>query len=203
MAIDRVECRARIEIGSLSVSTPYVQSFNVRLQRGQVSSFDATLKVSHGEVNSAITGDNVKIYAGSLSKGVRLIYTGIVRNAKISPCFDDPKYVILSIGGSDIMSTLNGKKYTRRCRSTRAAWTAITSVNRRGLKSGKFAYKNEPVLETNHGKLNNEQPNTYYNAGGGSTKLNIANVDAGSNSNGVPLLVEIVQKETEEETTVA
>ena len=46
MAIERVKVRARIDIGGLSVSTPFVQSFNVRKQRGQISTFDASLKVT-------------------------------------------------------------------------------------------------------------------------------------------------------------
>jgi len=202
MAIQRVEVRARIVVGSLSISTPYVQSFNVRLQRGQLSSFDATLKISHDEVNSSITGDNIKIYAGSKASGIDLIYTGIVRNAKISPCFDDPKYVILNVGGSDILSTLNGKKYTRRCRSTRATWVAITSVSRRGLKSGKFAYHNEPVIDINHGQLNADNPNTYYNAETPATNINPTQVNSGITADSVPLRVEIQTpraSDTEEE----
>lgn len=140
MAIERVKIRARVEIegSSLNVSTPFVQSFSVRKQRGQISTFDASLKVSHEEVDGPITGVWVKIYAGTEST-IELIFTGVCRSAKISPCYDDPKYVILSIAGSDILANLQNRKYTRRCRSSQAAWVEITNVTREGLRTGKFS----------------------------------------------------------------
>lgn len=161
MAIEMIKIRARIEIGSLRVETPYVQSFNVRKQRGQVSTFDASLKVSHDTVGGLSTGSEVRIYAGS-SNSIKLIFTGICRNAKISPCYDDPKYVILSVGGADSLSFLAGKKYTRRCRSTQSTWVSITGVVREGLKSGKFAYTNEPTLEITSGEIQKADALTAY-----------------------------------------
>lgn len=161
MTIERVKVRATVQIGNLSVSTPYVQSFNVRKQRGQVSTFDAALKVSHDEVSGTITGGPVVISAGKDSAS-EVIFTGICRMAKISPCYDDPKYVILSIGGADQMSLLQGKRYTRRCRSSRSTWVAITDVVRDGLKSGKFAYTSEPTITIDGGQLNKESNVTAY-----------------------------------------
>jgi len=145
MAIERIKVRAKVEIGNLNVVTPFVQAFNVRKQRGQISSFDATLKVSHDEVGGAITGDAVKIYAG-VDAANDLIFTGICRSAKMSPCYDDPKYVLLSISGADILSLLQGKKYTRRCRSSKSTWMAITGVIREGLKSGKFTAETNTII---------------------------------------------------------
>lgn len=145
MAIEMIKIRAEVIVGRLSVETPYVQSFNVRKQRGQVSSFDASLKVSHDEISGTITGGNVVIKAGEGSAS-ETIFTGICKVAKISPCYDDPKYVILTISGVDQLSLLQGKRYTRRCRSTSSTWVAITSVVRSGLKSGKFSYTNEPMI---------------------------------------------------------
>jgi hypothetical protein len=197
MAIDRIECRATVSVGGLSVSTPFVQSFSVRKQRGQISTFDASLKVSHSEVNSAITGDSVKIYAGSLDTGTPLIFTGIVRQAKISPCFDDPKYVILSISGADVLSLLNGKKYTRRCRSSKAAWAAITSVARKGLKSGKFAYKNESVMRVDSGELNKESALSVFQANNQDNTVTAAVPGQTTESAAVGLRVEIVDDTTD------
>jgi len=145
MAIEMVKIRAKVSVGRLSVETPYVQSFNVRKQRGQVSSFDASLKVSHDEISGAITGGNVVISAGEGSAS-EVIFTGMCKVAKISPCYDDPKYVILRISGVDQLSLLQGKRYTRRCRSTTSTWVAIMGVVRTGFKSGKFAYNNEPKI---------------------------------------------------------
>jgi N-acetylmuramoyl-L-alanine amidase len=156
MSIEMVKCRATVVVGGTSVSTPYVQSFNVRKQRGQVSTFDATVKIAYDAISESSAGGPVVIYAGAGGAN-KLIFTGVCRQAKISPCFDDPYYVILSISGGDTLSLLNGKKYTRRCRASLAAWVGITGVVREGLRSGKFAYSNEPTIITDGGKteLNN------------------------------------------------
>ena len=146
MAITRVKCRARVDIAGITVLTPFVQSFNVRKQRGQVSTFDVTLKIPAGSSSSLLGGGDVRIYAGE-NNASNLIFTGICRSAKISPCYDDPYYVILSASGADKLILLQGKKFTRRCRATKAAWCAITGVTRQGLRSGKFSYTTEPVIE--------------------------------------------------------
>jgi hypothetical protein len=151
MSIEMVKCRATVSIGGVNVSTPYVQSFNVRKQRGQVSTFDASLKVNGTSIGSSLTGGSVVISAGT-DGSKKTIFTGICRQAKVSPCFDDPAYVILSISGADALSLLHGKKYTRRCRETLAAWVGITGVVREGLRSGKFAYIHEPTIFTNGGE---------------------------------------------------
>ena len=161
MAIEQIKIRATVIIGSLSVSTPFIQSFNVRKQRGQVSTFDATLKVSNDEVSGVITGGAVQIYAGQ-EGAPPIIFSGICRAAKISPCYDDPKYVLLSISGADQMSLLNGKRYTRRCRATKSTWVAITGVTRKGLKAGKFAYTSEPTIKLDDGILNTEDNVTAH-----------------------------------------
>jgi hypothetical protein len=155
MSIEMVKCRATVSVASVDVSTPYVQSFNVRKQRGQVSTFDASLKVNGSSVGGDMTGGPVVISAGT-DGSKKTIFTGICRQAKVSPCYDDPAYVILSISGADALSLLQGKKYTRRCRSSRAAWVGITGVVREGLKSGKFAYTHEPTITTNPGSQYNK-----------------------------------------------
>lgn len=158
MAITQVKCRAEVSVGGITVVTPYVQSFNVRKQRGQVSTFDASLKVPAGTAGT-LTGGDVTIRAGEGS-ATNLIFTGICRSAKVSPCFDDPQYVMLSISGADKLSLLQGKKFTRRCRSTASSWASITGVVRKGLKSGKFAYNTESNFDINGGTLNKEDPTT-------------------------------------------
>lgn len=151
MAITRVKCRAKIDVAGLVVETPFVQSFSVTKQRGQVSTFSASLKVPAGAA-SGMAGGQVKIWAGEGSAD-NLIFSGMCRTAKISPCFDDPYYVIISISGMDNLIMLQGKKFTRRCRATDSAWCAITGVTRKGLRSGKFAYNTEPVITMNDGQL--------------------------------------------------
>jgi hypothetical protein len=151
MPISRVKVRAKITIGSLIVETPFIQSFNVNKQRGQVGTMSASLKVNQEEINGPVAGDNIKVFAGK-EGDMPQIFTGIVKSAKISPCFDDPSYVIMSLTAADLMIMLRNKIYTRRCRATKASWTAITGVVRRGLKSGKFTYNTEPVIFKDAGK---------------------------------------------------
>lgn len=171
MAIKRVKCRAKIEFvgANLTVRTPFVQSFNVTKTRAAASSFDASLKIPSNQIADSIISSEVSIYAGSItgtdSVGGSLstlpkIFTGYVRQAKISPCYDDPDYVILSISGSDALSLLQGKKYTRRCRSTASNFVSITGVTRKGLKSGKFTRATEPIVEMDDGELNQDLPVT-------------------------------------------
>lgn len=143
--ITEVPVRAKISIGSFYVETPYILSFNVNISRGQISTFDAVLKVEGAAVRGQITGDFCKIAAG-VGSPRNTIYQGVIKKAKISPCWDDPKFVILHIAGEDILSNLRGKKFTRRCRGNQSSWASITGVVRPGLKSSKFIYQNDPTM---------------------------------------------------------
>lgn len=136
MGIDLVQIRAIITIGSLIVKTPYIQSFNVRKSRGQPSSFDATLKVPYSDVGDLVNG-LVVIKAGTNEKKNK-IFTGIVKKVTISPCWDDPGYIILKISGTDILSNLKNKEYSRRCRASKSTWISIDNVVRRGIRASKF-----------------------------------------------------------------
>jgi hypothetical protein len=143
MAIQAVKVRARIKIGNLNVRTPdgsssdgIILSFNVTKSRATPSTFSASLKVLHTSISRSPIG-NVEIYAGVGSASDR-IFTGVIKSAKIRPCFDDPEYVLLDINGADVLSTLQGKKFTSRSRATKSTWMAITGVNRQGLRSGAF-----------------------------------------------------------------
>lgn len=137
-----VPVRATVTVGGLICSTPYVVSFNVNRARGQISTFSATLKVQYGQIASAV-GGNVTIDAGPRGSE-RRIFTGICRSSNITPCRDDPAYVMLTISGEDILSELKNKKITRRCKSSKTTWIAITGVVRKGLKDGKLAYQKGP-----------------------------------------------------------
>lgn len=155
MAIEMVKIRAEVVLGDLIAVTPsgnmrsnnIIMSFNVDRQRGQISSFSASLKVMSDEVKGNILGSEVVISAGRDSPS-NLLFTGICRSANITPCRDDPIFVILNVGGNDILSRLDGKKYTRRCRSTRGTWVSINSITRPGLRAGKLAYTAmDPTIE--------------------------------------------------------
>jgi hypothetical protein len=150
--IDLVKVRAKIEMGSLKIETPYIQSFSVKKSRGAISTFDASLKVEAGKVSGAITGSKVIIHAG-VKNNLNKIFTGMVRQAKISPCFDDPQFVLLSVSGSDDLILLNGKKYSRRCRATKSKYVTITGVVRAGLKTTGLNYEKDPFVEITSGTL--------------------------------------------------
>jgi hypothetical protein len=171
MAIEMVEVRAKINIGTgLTAGTPpisgmlnHILSFNVDKARGQLSSFSASLKVRQDEVTGGILDNaSVVIYAGTSSNYLsNKIFTGLIKTVTITPNRDDPSYVILNISGTDILSRLNGKKYTRRCRSSKGVWVSIDNVSRQGLRSGKLAFeKNEQSLTMWGGDVYKEDQTT-------------------------------------------
>lgn len=157
-----VKIRAKVSIGTgIVAGTPapptlydnHILSFNVTKARGQISSFSCQLKVKAGEVTGNILGNSMIIEAGEGSPSNK-IFTGIIRSINISPCRDDPLFVIMNLSGNDVLSKLEGKKYTRRCRSSRGMWIEITGVQRAGLKTGKLAYTpQDPTLETMSGDV--------------------------------------------------
>jgi hypothetical protein len=152
MAIERIKIRARIIGGGLNAQTPYVQSFNVKKTRGQPSTFNCSVKMLAHSVG-AIRGQ-VEIYAGE-GRSPGLIFTGVITKATISPCWDDPMYVIINASGTDVMKNLEYKKYTRRQRSTNACWCEITGVTRKHLKSQKFKYlRTADLLKLTDGDMN-------------------------------------------------
>lgn len=138
MSINMVKIRAKITIGNLTVETPFIKRFTVNKTRGQISTFSASLMVPAGSIAGSISGDNVKIKAGRDSAN-NTIFSGIVQQANITPVFEDPTYVLLNISGSDILSILRGKKYSRRSVATESSWVSIDSVVRQGWRGGKFA----------------------------------------------------------------
>ncbi len=152
MGIQLVKVRAVISVGNLSVETPFIQSFNVQKTRGQLSTFTAQLKVDSDQIAAGNVGGLVSISAGA-NGTMNKIYTGILKKSTITPCWDDPGYVMWNISGEDALSLLNGKKYTRRCRATRYSWVAINSVVRKGLRDGKFDAQTNHI-ETSSGQTN-------------------------------------------------
>jgi len=167
MAIEMVRVRAIINIGSgnLMAGTPplgynnHILSFNVDKARGQISSFSASLKVRRDEVTGGLLDNaSVTIHAGTESTySGNKIFTGAIKTATVTPNRDDPEYVILNLSGNDILSRLNGKKYTRRCRSTKGVWVSLDSVSRPGLRDGKLTYEpTKPYIGVWGGELYKE-----------------------------------------------
>lgn len=137
MSIAQVPCRAEVCVGGLCVRTPYVLSFTVRKIRGQIGTCDAALKVRETPGGG---GSFMTIRAGKGGAN-NTVFSGIVTQAKIEACHDDPGYMILSVSAKDVLMLLEGKKFTRRWLSSEEGpFCLITGVSRPGLKSGKWAY---------------------------------------------------------------
>jgi len=156
-----IKIRAKIVIGSLIAGTPplgyanHILSFNVDKSRAKSSTFSASLKVKHSDVTGTIQGSDIQISSGT-SSNMPLIYTGIVKAANMGPCREDPGFVILNISGEDILSRLRGKKFTRRCRSSKGTWVSIESLVRPGIRSAGFQFiQGKPWLEGTGGDLTN------------------------------------------------
>jgi len=157
MGIDRVKIRAKITIGRNLIvetggSSADIMSFSVTKSRSSGNSFSASVKVESGVIAGPLSGSNITIEAGEDSPS-NTVFVGIIKSAKISPCFDDPKYVILGLSGTDVMTFLEGKKYTRRCRGTKSVWYTINSVVRKTLKSGKFERRKAEMFAITNGEL--------------------------------------------------
>ena len=197
MTIDMTKIRAKIQIGSVSIVTPYILSFNVTKTRGAVSTFSASLKVEASDMANNLSGKAITIAAGEDSANT-LIFTGMVKKATISPCWDDPSYVLLSISGEDILSYLKGKKYTRRCRSSKSSWTSITGVTRRGLKSSKFKPRREESFSIQSTELQEDSKVLRYNTKDHESKLPVAPVKNTRNQN-IPIQIEIKVPDTQDE----
>lgn len=155
MSIESVKIRATITLGSITIKTPYILSFNVTKTRNSKSTFSASLKISSNRLSNI--GDNrVEIFAGEKGEESK-IFTGYVLSSRPSICFDDPNYTILNISGSDITYRLEGEKYTRRQMDSRSKWAVIESVTRAAEKGGQFALVNANVQLTDQDIVNNTE----------------------------------------------
>lgn len=134
MAITEVPVRAKITIGSLIIETPYVLSFSVTRNRGNPSTMNTTLKIKGNLVGTA--NGTVVVRAGIKGR-LKTIFTGDIRNISVSPCWDDPSYISLSVEASDILARLADTKFTRRQNSEAHSYALITSASA-SFKSDRF-----------------------------------------------------------------
>jgi hypothetical protein len=158
-----VPIRCLISLGGITAGTPvgsrtnHVLSFNVDKVRGQPGTCNVSLRVKKGQASMASsTGGVITIDAGANGANHRVFY-GFIKSITISPCREYPSFVIMNATGIDVLSKLDGKKYTRRCRYAHGTWISIEGVVREGLRSSKLLWlPNEPYLEFNGGKLNKQ-----------------------------------------------
>lgn len=145
MAIEIIHIRAKVVFKetSLSIETPFIQSFNVNKVRNSMSNFSLSIKV-HADFLDNVVGE-LEIYAGT-DRDMPRIFTGFVKKVVPSPVWDDPAYLMLNITGTDILYRLENKKVTRRQTYSDTSWAMITGV-RPGNKSSKLSFSpNEPAM---------------------------------------------------------
>ena len=142
MALSTAKIRADITIGSLTVSTPYILSFNVSKERNKKSTFTASLKIREDQLGRLI-GDTVTISAGEDTP--RLIFTGYILQSSPSPCWDDPKYIVLNISGADVLYMLENEQFTRLSSYSEDSWAVITGISRKAAKGTQFRLINSAV----------------------------------------------------------
>jgi hypothetical protein len=148
-----------IYVGGITAHTPrssgnHVLSFNVDKVRGQAGTCSISLRVYKNQARTS--GGDISISAGA-DGAVNPIFYGFIKSITISPCRENPSFVIMNITGVDVLSKLDGKKYTRRCRSVNGTWVGIEGVTREGLRSSKLTYLPlDPHLSISGGRLNKE-----------------------------------------------
>jgi len=162
-----VRCRCRVTVGGLVAGTPcnytnHVLSFNVDKSRGQPGTCSVSIRAQKGEAGFASNRGVITIAAGQNGANNSIFY-GYIRSVTISPCREYPNCVMLNVTGVDALSKLEGKKYTRRCRSQLASWVSIDGVAREGIRSGKLMWvPNQPFLEFDGGKLSGQSEVSKY-----------------------------------------
>ena len=135
MALSTVKIRASVKIGSIRVETPYILSFNVTKERNKKSTFTASLKIKEKDL-SRLIGDTITISAGEDTP--KLIFTGYILQSSPSPCWDDPKYIVLNVSGADILYILENEQFTRMSTYSEDSWAIITGINRKAAKAPQF-----------------------------------------------------------------
>lgn len=136
--IKKVKVRAKIEGPGFSASTPDVISFYIKRTRGQLDTFNFSIKIN---ITASESTGKIKIYAGKGGEGSDppLIFTGILTSLKLRPCFEDPSKVILDGSGTDVRRLLENKQFTRRQTKGIATWVEITGLVSPGLRTTKLA----------------------------------------------------------------
>lgn len=178
MSITSVPIRATIDFGGVSISTPYILSFNVTKTRNSKSTFSASLKIRSDLLND-INNNKVEIYAGEKSREYK-IFTGYVLSTRPSICFDDPNYTILNISGSDILYKLEGEKYTRRVIASKARWAVIEDVIRKAEKGSQFQLVNMPLQIIDQSMISKEEKKNKNYTNSPLESLGKANLAPGS-----------------------
>jgi hypothetical protein len=164
-SLEMIQVRCKVYVGGITAGTPdgstinHVLSFNVDKVRGQVGTCNISLRVKKSQASmTSSTGGTISIAAGQ-SGAHHSVFYGFIKTITISPCREYPSFVIMNVTGVDVLSKLEGKKYTRRCRYSHGTWVSIESVVREGPRSGKLLFlPNEPYLDFNGGKLNKQDP---------------------------------------------
>jgi hypothetical protein len=136
--ITREKIRARVTFAdNVQVETPYIKSFSVNRQRGQLSAnFSTTIEVDLNEIGLDATASNLVIEAGT-ENNLITIFTGEIRQVTIEPSWDKPELSVLQMSGNDVMINLEGRSFSRRVQwENSGIWAKITNIDRVHQKRG-------------------------------------------------------------------
>ena len=134
--IRQEQIRSIIEIGDLfTIVTPYVRSFNINKQRGNlVSTFSATVEILARDLLEVteealdLAGRGITIKAG-LRDQEELLFTGEIKTVQFNPSWDKPECFILNLSGNDVMGRLEARRFSRRVKWDSAGiWAKITGI---------------------------------------------------------------------------
>jgi len=159
MALNTVPIRAKISLGSLIIKTPDILSFNVKKERNNRSTFQASLKILATSLNSL--GNSSIIIEAGIEGNLNKIFTGDVLSSNPTPSWDDPKYVVLNIQGADILHRLENEKYTRMQETQDSKWALITGINRKAPKGSQFKLVNHEVIMPTDGDHTTDAQKDY------------------------------------------
>ena len=138
--ITREKIRATITFAGTTVQTPYIKSFSVNRQRGQISAnFSATVEVPIAEFSAESTSavaENIVIQAG-IEGQERKLFTGEIRQVTVEPSWDKPEFFVLQMSGNDVMIHLENRSFSRRIQwEDSGIWAKITGIEQIHKQSG-------------------------------------------------------------------
>lgn len=139
--MDVQSVRARVEIGSTVLETPYVKAFSVTRQRGVLwASASISLELPTSSDNTA-TGENIKIYT-TVDGDTKLLFTGYIETLDITPSMSKYGGILINITAYDKLYKLRLLKVNRRIQTSPGdVWCSITGVTRKAGESTSSRFK--------------------------------------------------------------
>lgn len=130
MQLVQESIRAAVTVGNVTISTPWVKSFNVQKTRGKLTAtFTASIELDGTTITANAGEINSKVVIQTAVNGVwRKIFTGFLKKVNIGPAFEHAGWFNITLSGDDSMFLLEGRKFSRRLQiTTLPEYAVITS----------------------------------------------------------------------------